>query len=304
LYRFAGIRILAKIAAGTPGGRSGGGSRGVDTRRLASGDGWTVEDVVCYRGPDDRSFEEQHDRVTIAVVMAGSFQYRGSSAAAGREMMTPGSLLLGNAGQYFECGHEHATGDRCLSFRYTPAYFESIAADAGGRGGTRGFRLLRLPPLRALSPVIARASAALAGSAEVTWEELTVRIAAQAIELGGSPAPSTPPVSAAAIARVTRAVRMIEQRPEDGCTLADLAHRAALSPFHFLRTFEDLTGVTPHQFVMRTRLRRAATRLALERTRILDVALGSGFGDLSNFNRAFRGEFGVSPRAYRCAKAI
>jgi AraC-like DNA-binding protein len=278
-------------------------SDSVDIRLLASGDGWTVEDVVCYRGPDDRTFEEQHDHVTIAVVLTGSFQYRGSGAAAGRELMTPGSLLLGNAGQSFECGHEHGTGDHCLSFRYTPVYFESIAAAAGGRSAARGFGLLRLPPLRVLSPVTVRASAALAGSAEVSWEELSVRIATQAIELDGGRAPSTAPISAAAIARVTRVVRMIEQRPENGWTLAGLARAGKLSPFHFLRTFEDLTGVTPHQYVMRTRLRRAATRLVLERTKILDAALGSGFGDLSNFNRAFRGEFGVSPRAYRAARS-
>jgi AraC family transcriptional regulator len=47
------------------------------------------------------------------------------------------------------------------------------------------------------------------------------------------------------------------------------------------------------------RLRRAAIRLRTERAKILDIALGCGFGDISNFNRSFRAEFGVSPRAYR-----
>jgi NAD(P)-dependent dehydrogenase (short-subunit alcohol dehydrogenase family) len=36
-----------------------------------------------------------------------------------------------------------------------------------------------------------------------------------------------------------------------------------------------------------------------ESYRILDIALDCGFSDLSNFNRAFRAEFGVSPRVYR-----
>jgi AraC-like DNA-binding protein len=47
------------------------------------------------------------------------------------------------------------------------------------------------------------------------------------------------------------------------------------------------------------RLRRAAVRIASERAKILDIALDCGFGDVSNFNRAFRAEFGVSPRIYR-----
>ena len=52
--------------------------------------------------------------------------------------MTPGSLLLGNAGQCFECGHEHGIGDRCLSFSYAPDYFEKITGDLGtGATGTR-----------------------------------------------------------------------------------------------------------------------------------------------------------------------
>jgi len=72
-----------------------------------------------------------------------------------------------------------------------------------------------------------------------------------------------------------------------------------MSAFHFLRTSRQVTGLTPHQYVLRMRLREAATRLATGRERILDIALASGFEDLSNFNHAFRAEFGVSPRIYR-----
>jgi AraC family transcriptional regulator len=74
-----------------------------------------------------------------------------------------------------------------------------------------------------------------------------------------------------------------------------------MSPFHFLRVFRQVTGLTPHQYLLRTRLREAATRLAAGQERILDIALASGFEDLSNFNHAFRAEFGVSPRVYRMA---
>ena len=78
-----------------------------------------------------------------------------------------------------------------------------------------------------------------------------------------------------------------------------LAKEADLSPFHFLRTFEAVTGTTPHQYMRRMKLRAAAVRLSSSETRIVDVALESGFGDVSNFNRAFRAEFGVTPTTYR-----
>jgi transcriptional regulator GlxA family with amidase domain len=95
---------------------------------------------------------------------------------------------------------------------------------------------------------------------------------------------------------------MIDNDPEVPHNLNALAKIARLSPYHFLRVFEGLTGTTPHQYMLRSRLRRAAIRLRKEPTRILDIALGCGFGDISNFNRTFRAEFGMSPRAYR-AKA-
>lgn len=213
--------------------------------------------------------------------------------------MTPGSLLLGNAGECFECGHEHGEGDRCLSFQYSPDFFERLAADAGARGTKPGFRGIRLPPLRTLSPLVARGLAGLTGAVGIAWEELAIQLAARAVELvsglpsGGNEAPPS------AVARVTRIVRVIEKRPDATLTIESLAREAALSPFHFLRTFERLTGVTPHQYVLRARLREAALRLVAERAKVIDIAFDCGFGDVSAFNRAFRAELGVSPRAYR-----
>jgi transcriptional regulator GlxA family with amidase domain len=92
---------------------------------------------------------------------------------------------------------------------------------------------------------------------------------------------------------------MIDHDPEAPHDLRSLAQIARLSPYHFLRVFEGLTGTTPHQYMLRMRLRRAAVRLREEPGKIADIALSCGFGDVSNFNRTFRAEFGVSPRAYR-----
>jgi AraC family transcriptional regulator len=283
---------LANIAVAVAGQRE----RGPTSRVLARGDGWGVADLVCKSGPDDRPFEERHASSSIAIVTAGTFQYR---AASGRALMTPGALLLGNSGQAFECGHEHGTGDRCLAFWYAPPYFERLARDVGVRGVRPHFQVPRLPPLRALSPLLARACARAYDSSDVAWEEIGVQLAAQTLRIahGLSPDPGRTPLSTEA--RVTRAVRMIERHPDAGLKLGSLAREAGLSSYHFLRTFQRLTGLTPHQYVLRTRLREAARRLLCEPARILDIALDCGFGDVSNFNRAFRTEFGVSPRGYR-----
>jgi AraC family transcriptional regulator len=288
--------IRFRVTNGTPGEAR--------PRVLAQGLGWTVADVVCTCGPQDRSFEEQFANYTIAFVTAGSFQYRGP---VGCELMSPGSLVLGNAGQYFECGHEHAAGDRCLAFWFTPEYFERLAIDAGAR--TLSFPALRLPPMRALSPLSARAQSALHDSElnetsalqETAWEEIAGKLATTAIRLAHRIDSSEKESFAtpSAIARVTRAVRVIERQIDEPLTLEYLAARARLSSYHFLRLFRQLTGLTPHQYILRARLRESAVRVNSEPSKISDIALESGFGDVSNFNRAFRTEFGVSPRAFR-----
>jgi AraC-like DNA-binding protein len=279
-------RALARRAAeGAPGGISG--------RLLARGDGWTAHDVVCTSGPGDRPFEERHGQTAIAVVVAGTFQYR---SATGRELMTPGSLLLGNRGESFECAHTHGAGDRCVAFHYTPEYLERLAAEVGAM--STAFPSVRLPPVRALAPLVARAYAGLAGSAAVRWDEVAARLAMGTLRTAhGAAEPEGP--TPAALARVTRALRTIERRLDGTLTLRGLAREAGLSPFHFLRTFERVTGLTPHQYARRARLREAAARLVTSSARVIDVALDCGFADVSNFNRAFRGEFGVSPLAYR-----
>lgn len=273
-----------------------GTAGGIAGRLLARGEGWTIQDLICTSGPGDRRFEEEHSGVAIAIVVAGTFQYRSASA---RELMTPGSLLLGYDGQGFECGHEHGRGDRCISFRYTIDAFERLAEEAGAARADRPFRASRLPPIRDLSPIITRACSGLLDGDAVSWEEVSVRLAADVVRVVGGVVPRASDVAPAALARVTRVVRAIEREAEGPLSLRHMAQEAGLSSYHFLRTFERLTGVTPHQYLRRVRLRRAAMRLAADPDKVIDIAFDSGFGDVSNFTRAFRSEFGVSPRQYR-----
>ena len=274
-----------------------GAGPGLESRQLAAGDDWAVEDVICTYRPSDASFEERHARYRVALVGVGTFQYRGHG---GRELMTPGSLLLGNACDSFECGHEHGSGDRCLAFGYSQGAFERLAHDAGVRGRPRLHRS-RLPPLNGLAPLVADACAAWVEPGRVAfgfWEELGVRVAAAVAKLAANPA-RAPRGPANAERGVARAVRLIERDPSAALALPDLAREAKLSRFHLVREFARVTGLTPHRYVVRTRLRNAAVRLATGEERVIDVAMTSGFLDVSNFNHAFRAEFGTTPLAHR-----
>jgi AraC-like DNA-binding protein len=262
---------------------------------LASGDGWRVADVLCTCGRHDRPFAELHQQYSIAVVLAGTFQYR---ATHGRALLVPGALMLGNQGEWFECAHDHGDGDRCVAFWYRPDYFEALAAAAGLRTRRPEFKTPQLPPCSELSPSVARTAAGLAGS-DVPWDEIAVELATRAIALSANVERPSWKSSSALERRVSQVTRAIDGSPEEPHTLTRLARDTGTSAFHFLRTFERLTGVTPHQYVRRSRLRHAATRLMTEAGKVLDIALDCGFGDVSNFNRAFRQEFGMSPTEFR-----
>jgi len=268
------------------------------SRLLASGPGWGVSDIVCSADPRDRPFEERHDAVCIAAVTHGSFQYR---SALGAAVLAPGAVLLGNAGSCFECGHEHGNGDRCVSFHFAPDHLESIVAAVPG-ALHMAFTIPRLPPMPSLIPLLARMESARDDVDGAEFEELALRLAgAVTVALVGAAKPAGSP-SARDERRITVALRRIEAEAHEHLALADLAHEAAMSPYHFLRTFQQLVGMTPHQFVLRTRLHRAAVRLRQSDETVSAIAFDTGFGDLSTFNRRFRKVMGLSPSAYRAAE--
>jgi AraC family transcriptional regulator len=268
----------------------------MQSRLLASGRGWTAHDTVCCAGPHDRPFEERHDLVCIAAVTEGTFEYR---TAHGKATLVPGSLLLGNAGSCFECSHEHATGDRCLSLHFAQGLIEDVAASMPGiRRAT--FAQSRLPPSPRLLALIAEALAAHDDAAAI--EEIVLRMAATAIACAAGESRSERAPSGRDRRRITDAIRRIEMQSEEPLTLAELAAGTGMSAYHFLRTFRQVTGTTPHQFLLMRRLNAAADRLRRTDLPVGEIAYASGFGDLSTFNRRFRHVIGMSPRDYRRAR--
>ncbi|MCE9521761.1 MAG: AraC family transcriptional regulator [Alphaproteobacteria bacterium] len=272
----------------------------ISSRPIAQGADWSIDDVVCRAGPQDRPFEERHGRVSIAAVIAGTFHYRGDAGAA---LLYPGSLMLGNAGTCFECGHKHGTGDRCIAFHFAPSLFEEVSATAAGSHCFR-FTAPMLPAMPDLMPMLVEIEASSGSARAIAGETLALRL----VELVGGAlsgvrAPTLAPSSGDA-RRVSAVLRYIEHNADGAIDLDRLAAMAAISKYHFLRVFRRVTGLTPYKFLLGVRMRRAAVRLRTSRAPVSQIAFEAGFGDLSTFNKRFRDLFGATPSRFRLRAGV
>ena len=82
-------------------------------------------------------------------------------------------------------------------------------------------------------------------------------------------------------------------------SLDALAQQIGFSPYHFARLFRQITGESPHQFVLRQRIEKACHLLKTTDMPLAHIALESGFANQSHFTRIFKRHLGLTPRAYR-----
>lgn len=99
--------------------------------------------------------------------------------------------------------------------------------------------------------------------------------------------------------RIARAVRFAEQNLERDLSVDDLATQAGLGPVRFRQLFRQEAGVSPKEFLIARRIRRAADLLLAGQQRIADIACACGFSNEFYFSHAFKRATGLSPSQYR-----
>jgi AraC family transcriptional regulator len=99
--------------------------------------------------------------------------------------------------------------------------------------------------------------------------------------------------------RINLVINYIQQNLSDPLPLLTLADIAHFSPFHFHRIFKSVVGETLADFTLRLRLERAALLLkTTPNLPITEAAFSCGFESASHFSRAFKKQFGISPRSW------
>jgi AraC-like DNA-binding protein len=99
--------------------------------------------------------------------------------------------------------------------------------------------------------------------------------------------------------RLCRARDLLREPCESSPSIADIAREVQISPFHFIRQFEAVFGVTPHQLRIQTRLDAARHLLAMGHHSVTDVCMEVGFSSLGSFSVLFTQRIGETPSAYR-----
>lgn len=262
-------------------------------RPLMQSPALSVIDYRCTMGPGDKPFLEQHARHSLSYVRSGSFGYdtRGRS-----HELVAGAVMVGHAGDEYTCSHDHhACGDECLSFQLSPAF----ADDMGVRKGA--LRIGCVPPTPELMVYGELALATGRGDNDIGIDEAAILFVSRFVEATSGKTQKASPATARDRRRAVESALWIDAHADRAVDLETNAKAAGVSPFHFLRMFSNVLGVTPHQYLVRARLRRAARLLVDDARSITSIAFDVGFGDLSNFVRTFHRAAGVSPRRFRDA---
>lgn len=250
-----------------------------------------VVDYCCTEPAGAPGFVEHHGEHALAYVRSGSFGYLSRGR---RHELVAGSLVVGGPGDEYVCTHDHAHGDRCLAFHLGADLIDAVADRPAL------WQLGCVPPVPELMVLGELGWAAATGKTDVGLDEVGLSLVARFAALAQGRRPATR-IAARDRGRAVEVALWIDGHADQPIDLATAAHHAGLSEFHFLRVFHRVLGVTPKQYVIRSRLRRAARLLAEDTRPITEIALDVGFGDLSNFVRTFHRAAGVSPRRFRQA---
>ena len=92
----------------------------------------------------------------------------------------------------------------------------------------------------------------------------------------------------------------ILDQPENLYLIEEMSRDTNLSPFHLIRKFKKMYGLTPHQFQIQRKVRKAQKLLEEEKS-VCEAAYDAGFCDQSHLDRCFQKIVGLTPKEYQNA---
>ncbi len=100
-------------------------------------------------------------------------------------------------------------------------------------------------------------------------------------------------------AEMRKVIDFIHAELHRSISLDDLANLACISKYHFSRSFRQIMGVAPHQYLLQRRIERAKHLLQTSRLSLQEIVREVGYADVSAFSRLFKRNTSVSPTVFR-----
>ena len=268
-------------------------------RTRADWDGITVQHCRLRSG---EMIEKKLDRHQIVILLEGSFTSTMESATGRRRAgwRRVGHTPIIPAGQSYSVRWDDELED--LSIYLDPALLARAAAEAAVCE-----RVELIEACSANDPVIRRIGLAL--MAEAQSGGLAGRLYAEslanvlAVHLLRYYTPDSDKISVALGGltgrKLNQATEFIQDNIERDLGITEIANAVDLSPFHFARSFKQATGISPHQYLIKSRIERAKALLAKSELPIVEVGFRVGFKNQSHFTTLFRKLTSLTPKAYR-----
>ena len=222
----------------------------------------------------------------IAFTAFGSWEVR---ARRGKGEVTAGSVLVSEGKAEHDCRHPDGVGDRMLCVLY--------------QGDVDTGPVLVAPQVAALHS-LRRSLAAELRRADPDQGEVEALAFALLGAVREAPRDSPGPSERSRVLVSRLRAEAAARYREAGLDLVAQARALGLSRTRFVHVFRDVTGVTPHRYMLELRASHAARLLAGTRMPVTDVCFDSGFGSVPSFYAAFRAAYGTTPGAYRTAHGL
>lgn len=224
---------------------------------------------------------EWWQRGCVAFTAFGSWRVR---SRRGGGAVTPGVVLVSEAGAEYDCQHPAGMDDRMLCVVYR-----------GELDPGPALLVPQAPPLRQAR----RSLAAELRAADPAPDEVDALCLAL-LELCREPPGRARGPSRRSRSLVDRLQAAAGARYTDlDFDLVSEAAQLGMSRTRLVHTFREVTGLTPHRYLLELRTSHAARLLAHTRAPVTEICFASGFGSMNRFHAAFRGAFGMTPTAYR-----
>ncbi len=240
--------------------------------------------AVLHGLPRDYVVADYKTTLSIKTVLRGSAWYE---TPQGRYRVTPDAFLILNAGQQYsmKVSADSNTETLCPFFHagFVQGEFYERLYPMGGRVA-QTIRAIGSVPLEDSFYDLAEALSELRGETRREAESFPGLRASTREEM---------------YRRLNRARDFLHSCYAEPLTVSDAANIAAISHFHFQRTFKSAFGMSPMQFLQRRRLEVARDLLNATDDDVTSICRSVGFESLGSFSALFKRTFGVSPSAYR-----